>query len=175
MQEPCCLCCSRAPRTVSVSIDWSDPTGTTVCIESSVKKSKTAMGVRSRLLLPLLAPCVWFEVRGSRTGSRPGRTWGSAIQERFPLGALCLPSMRPGNPLGSPWRRKTSQPGLSREISRTTVLRLQALAGRRPPGFRWKLAGCLPITCTTVPAAQRRTAETFSLPLPRSLRKCCWP
>ena len=35
--------------------------GSTVWIESAVRKSKTAMGVRSRLLLPLLAPCVWFE------------------------------------------------------------------------------------------------------------------
>ena len=61
------------------------------------------------------------------------------------------------------------------ESRRLSSPRLQALAGRRPPGFRWKLAGCLPITCTTVPAAQRRTAETFSLPRPGSLRKCCWP
>ena len=44
---------SDAAQTVSVCIDWSDPTGTTVWIEPSVKKSKTAMGVRSRL--PLLA------------------------------------------------------------------------------------------------------------------------
>ena len=56
-----CARASDAARTVSVCIDWSDPTGATVWIESSVKKSKTAMGVRSRLLLPLLAPCVWFE------------------------------------------------------------------------------------------------------------------
>ena len=37
-----CARASDAARTVSISIDWSDPTGTTVWIESAVKKSNWA-------------------------------------------------------------------------------------------------------------------------------------
>ena len=107
-----CARASDAAQTVSVCTDWSDPTGAAVWIESSVQKSKTAMGVRSRLLLPLLAPCVWFETRGSRIGWRPGRTWALAIQETSPSGASCPPLMRLANLPGSPWRRRTSQPWL---------------------------------------------------------------
>ena len=60
----------------------------------------------------------------------------------------------------------------SRRLS-SHVSRLQILAGRRLPRFRWKLAGCLPTT--TVHAVQRHTAKTFLLPQSGSLKKCCWP
>ena len=56
-----CARASDAARVVSLHVDFSDSAGSTVWIEAEVKKSKTAMGARSRLLLPLLAPCVIFD------------------------------------------------------------------------------------------------------------------
>ena len=47
---------SDAARAVSLYLDFSDADGSTMWMESEVKKSKTAMGARARLLLPLLAP-----------------------------------------------------------------------------------------------------------------------
>ena len=56
-----CARASDAARAVSLHVDFSDSTGSTVWIEAEVKKSKTAMGARSRMLLPLLVPCGIFD------------------------------------------------------------------------------------------------------------------
>ena len=56
-----CARASDAARMVTLEVDFSDPDESTVWIEGSVSKSKTAMGARARLLLPLLAPCVYLE------------------------------------------------------------------------------------------------------------------
>ena len=53
-----CARASDAARMVTLEVDFSDPDESTVWIEGSVSRSKTAMGARARLLLPLLAPCV---------------------------------------------------------------------------------------------------------------------
>ena len=173
-----CARASDAAQTVSVCIDWSDPTGTTVY---QSRKARLPWACGAACSCPCWRRASGLRRRGSRTGSRPGRTWALAIQERSPSGALCLPLMRLANPPGSPWRRKAWLRAVlaaefpeSRRLS-SHSLKATGLSWAASAGVRWKLAGCLPITCATVPAAQRHTAETFSLPRPGSLRKCCWP
>ena len=57
---------SDAAWAVSLFVDFSDVDGATVWMDSEVKKSKTAIGSRARLLLPLLAPCVVFRLDWAR-------------------------------------------------------------------------------------------------------------
>ena len=82
-----CARASNAARTVSICIDWFDPTGTTVWIESSVKKKEQDSHGRAQLPAPLVEN--WLEARSylglSNSGDIP---LGSIVPSFDEAGAI---------------------------------------------------------------------------------------
>ena len=162
-----CARASDAARTVSVSIDWSDPTGTTVWIESSIKKSKTAMGVRSRLLLPLLAPCVWFEAPWVENWLEARSYLGLSNSGEIPVGSIVPSFDEAGEPTWQPmapqnitaWLRAV----LAAEFPESRRLSSHSL---KATGLSWAASAGVPLETRRLLAHHvhdsARSTETYS-------------
>ena len=95
-----CARASDAARTITLEVDFSDLDGSTVWIEGEVSKSKTSMGARTRLLLPLLAPCVALETPWVQPWLESRRSVGLPVKGAIDKGSLIPLFDELGSPIG---------------------------------------------------------------------------
>ena len=149
---------SDAARAVSLWVDFSDVDGATVWIDSEVKKSKTAIGSRARLLLPLLAPCVVFRLEWVNTWLEAREHLHLGVHGSIDEGSLVPLFTEAGDWTGRPtspqhltsWLRDTLSPEFP-DAQRLSSHSLKAT------GLTW----AAPIV------------ETFSPPRPECWRRFC--
>ena len=180
-----CARASDAARAVSLWVDFSDVDGATVWIDSEVKKSKTAMGSRARLLLPLLAPCVVFRLDWAKSWLDAREHLGLAVDGAIDEGSLVPLFNEAGDWSGRPmspqhltaWLRDTLCPTFP-EAQRLSSHSLKAT------GLTWAASAGVPldttdvcshIMSTTVHVALKRIVETFSRRQLGCWRRLCWP
>ena len=168
-----CARASDAARAVSLHVDFSDSTGSTVWIEA-VKKSKTAMGARSRLLLPLL-PCVIFDEIWVGHWMEAREHLGLGVSGDIDIGSMVPLFDETGAWSGRPmaWLRAV----LGKDFPEATRLSSHSL---KATGLSWAASAGVPLDtlrtmCTTVRVARKQKAETFSRRPHAFSRRCFWP
>ena len=162
-----CARASDAARAVSLWVDFSDVDGATVWIDSEVKKSKTAIGSRARLLLPLLAPCVVFRLDWAKTWLDAREHLGLAIEGAIDEGSLIPLFNEAGDWSGRPmspqhltaWLRDTLSPSFP-DAQRLSSHSLKAT------GLTWAASAGVPLDTRRLLAHHvhdsARSTETYS-------------
>ena len=162
-----CARASDAARAVSLWVDFSDVDGATVWIDSEVKKSKTAIGSRARLLLPLLAPCVVFRLDWAKSWLEAREHLGLAVEGAIDEGSLVPLFNEAGDWSGRPmspqhltaWLRDTLSPNFP-DAQRLSSHSLKAT------GLTWAASAGVPLDTRRLLAHHvhdsARSTETYS-------------